>query len=151
MATGISKQVMCDICGKYYAARGIKSHIRLFHHLKVSEVSKKIIQKTFEPTELSRNSTKVPKSGTSTKVDSYSGYDYPDLEKLRNERIEKEEIEHKNHFSKGGSLEEWNNRHESKLRKWYVRDENGNPVDRSFNTEKEALDFIKLRITNRHK
>ena len=45
----ISQKVKCDICKKEYRARGIKSHMRLFHKLKVTEVFNTITQKKFTP------------------------------------------------------------------------------------------------------
>ncbi len=37
-----SKKIVCPICGKIIFARGYKSHIRLKHHIKVTEVVKEI-------------------------------------------------------------------------------------------------------------
>jgi hypothetical protein len=55
-----SKKVKCDICGKPFLARGVKSHIRLFHKLKVTEKTIEIVEKKFAPIKkISHNTTKV--------------------------------------------------------------------------------------------
>jgi len=73
-----SKQVTCEVCGKTFAARGIKSHMRLFHHLKVTEKKVTLVDKYLSPvSDLSHNSTKktptelstTPKINLSTKVE----------------------------------------------------------------------------------
>ena len=57
-----SRQVKCDICGKTFAARGIKSHMRLMHHLKVTEQVSEIVHRVFEPVQIDLG-TKVNSSG----------------------------------------------------------------------------------------
>lgn len=63
------KIMKCDLCGKTYAARGIKSHMRLFHHLKVTEVEKVVVEKKYEQVKkLSANSTKIAEGSSIIKV-----------------------------------------------------------------------------------
>lgn len=45
-----SQLVKCDICGKQVRARGLKSHVRLLHKMKVeTQVVTEVIEKTYTP------------------------------------------------------------------------------------------------------
>ena len=118
-----SKQVKCEICGKSFAARGIKSHMRLLHQLKVTEQIKQIVQKTYEPI---KEPTKVENGGNLSKHSSTQ------VEKDLTTQVRPTDEQMKINMKQADSF-----------RKWYVRYANGDTMDKEFQTEAEALAQIK--------
>lgn len=68
-----SLQVKCDICGKLVFQRGLKSHIRLQHKLKINETTKVITQVKEPITQV--NTTQVKETIEITRE--YTEYKFP--------------------------------------------------------------------------
>ena len=54
----LSDKKVCSICNEEFAARGLKSHIRLAHKLKVTEVTKELTQVSADVTQVTPPVTK---------------------------------------------------------------------------------------------
>jgi hypothetical protein len=60
------KKIACEICGEHFSERGIKSHLRLFHKLKVTEITQVIEPEITQV--IPRKITQVTKSEKGGKI-----------------------------------------------------------------------------------